>query len=482
MIAKHHTIENMFEKVCRFIESQQLLEPHDRVLMAVSGGIDSMVLLDVVCRLQEKYELKLHVAHLDHRLRPESPEDSAFVAERAKSLQLPCTVESRNVNALSKTIKTSLEAAARQARYAFLQRVATLERCNKIALGHNKNDQVETFFLNLIRGAGLQGLSGMRPKDRRYARPLLDCSRAEIETYARARNIEYREDSSNQDLRFRRNWVRHRLLPSVEEINPNLIETLARNQAIFGQANDYLIEQAQDAFETALLSRSDAEIVLERSALKKLHPALLSTVIRITIGHLVGTLNRLSEHHIGTVVEHVDQAYSGQQLELPLGTSVWVHAKTLQFVKVRSEEKCPTVSLCVPGQTRWGAWTFTSQVVGKEHRQAVKSTRNETDHLSARLDWSTIGQPLTVRSRRPGDRIDPIGLQGQKKIQDILVDGKVPRTKRDEIPVLQDRQGIVWVVTQCQSERTKLTNATNRILEITAVKNTSTCIKRGNHD
>lgn len=472
----------MFEKVWQFIEVHQLLEPHDRVLIAVSGGIDSMVLLDVVCRLQEKYELKLHVAHLDHQLRPESPEDAAFVAEQAKSLQLPCTVASRNVNALSKTVKTSLEAAARQARQAFLQRVATLEQCNKIALGHNKNDQAETFLLNLIRGAGLQGLSGMRPKDRCYIRPLLDCLRAEIETYVRTRNIEYREDSSNQDLRFRRNWIRHRLLPSVEEINPNMIETLTRNQAVFHQANDYLTAQAQVAFETALLNHNDAEIVLQRSALKKLHPALLATVIRVTVQRLVGTLNRLSEHHVGTVAKCVNQAHSGQQLELPLGASVWVHAKTLQFVvKARSKEKQPTVSLCVPGQTRWGTWTFTSQVL-EQRLSDTKLIRHETEnHLSARLDWSTIGLPLLVRSRRPGDRIDPIGLQGQKKIQDILVDSKVPRTERDDVPVLQDRQGIVWVVTQCQSERTKLTNTTGRILEITAVKNTSTYTKRGNH-
>lgn len=448
----------MQNQIESFILDEQLLFPGDHVLVAVSGGVDSMVLLDVLCQFQEKFQLELRVAHLDHQLRTDSEADAQLVVEQAKQRGLAYTVKQTDVAALAEKIKQSVETAGRDARYQFLTSVANEQGCQSIALGHHQNDQAETFLLNLIRGANVQGWGGMKPKSDACIRPLLHCSKAQIRQYAQEHDIEFREDDTNTDQQFRRNWIRHEVIPLLEQKNENWIDAITRNQAIFREISDYLRKQADQAYEEVVVEFSESDVTLNRKNFNQLDPALQSEIIRLVVQNLYGSLVRLESDHILKVRKHSQQLASGQVVELPLGLKVFIQAESLLFsMNPEQPSEIESMELVVPGKTAWDGWNFTA---------ALKDVRNGQDigSLSVCMDWSKIEPPLVVRSRQPGDRIDPIGLGGHKKIQDIFVDAKVARTARDRVPLIADQQGIVWVVGHCQSERTRVTSASRRLL------------------
>jgi len=307
-----------------------------------------------------------------------------------------------------------------------------------------------------------------------YVRPLLGCSRSEILAYAQQQHLPFRPDPSNADVRFRRNWVRWRLIPELERVNPNLIETLWRSQNHFRQLADFMHAQAQHAFLDVVLEQRDDRIALDRSKFGDLHPALQAELVRLVVERLAGDLKRLTTQHVESVLDHPRQASSGQTLLLPRLWCVVVRAQTLCFQRratvvgrVPADEK----QLDPNGEeTRWGGWTFVATLCPATH--TVTSSPKNVARLSAALDWGTIAPPLIVRSRQPGDRIDPLGLGGHKKIQDVFVDAKLSRAARDTIPVVQDQRGIVWVVGHAQSERTKLSAHTRRVLNVVVTKDT----------
>lgn len=454
----------MLARVRELIEREGLLERGERVVAAVSGGADSTALLDVLCRLQPELDLALHVAHLDHALRPGSEEDAAFVAERAAARGLGCTVERRDVRAWARRHKTSLEAAARSVRYDFLRSVASQQGAERIALGHTRDDQAETFLLNLLRGAGPGGLKGMRPRSGPFVRPLLDRTRAEVRAYLSERGLTFREDPSNRDRRFRRNWVRHELVPLLERVNPNLVGTLAREQGILGQIGDYLNQQARAAFEALLRGQSEQSVTLDRAGFNEAHPALRAELVRLGYAAVRGGADGLTAERVRAALSAAGAEASGQRVELHGGVALWVEPDALRFTaRTAQAEAAPPVALPVPGAVRWNGWRLRARVCDWPQPAPTNDER-----LAVWLAWGKIDPPLRVRGRRRGDRIDPLGLRGHKKIQDVLVDAKIPRSERDRVPLVLDQGGILWAVGCCLSERAKRDTDSARVLEIVA--------------
>ncbi len=455
----------MLDLVKAFCETENLLSDNDRILIAVSGGVDSMVLLNVLCQLQETFHLQLHVAHLNHQLRPDSEADATFVVDQAKQKGLAYTLKTLDVASLANENKQSVETAGRHARYQFLNQVSRAEGLEKIALAHHKNDQAETFFLNIIRGANAQGWGGMKAMSDCYIRPLLCVSKSEILQYAKDQNIPFQEDKTNADEQFRRNWVRHRVIPLLEEKNKNFVDSITRNQVIFRQMADYLRQQAEFELRQLLVSKSNHEISIRRQAFIDHHPALQAELIRLVINNLLGDLNRIESQHILNICDQAKRPTSGQILELPFGLRVNIQPEKLLFTfQIEEFPVLEKQELNIPGEIKWSNW-------------AIKTTLEQANHpqnmgrLSVCMDWSKIETPLVVRSRQPGDRIDPMGLSGHKKIQDIFVDAKVNRTARNQVPLIEDQQGIIWVVGHCQSERTRVTTASKQVLTIRAEQN-----------
>ena len=447
-----------------------MLQGGEHVLVAVSGGVDSMTLLNVLLELAEDWHLTLSVAHLDHRMRSGSADDARFVADGVKALRLPFVQNAVDVPAYVQREGGSPEAGARDVRYRFLREAAHETGASAIALGHTLDDRVETLFINLLRGAGIQGLAGMPPvraeRDLRYIRPLIDSARARVEAYADSHGIPYRDDPSNRDPRYERNRVRHELMPLLETFNPNVRGAVGRANEALADLQAYLHRDAERLLSRALIASTNQAGTWDAQPLRAAHRALQRQALRQAIVHVKADIQGITEAHIDALADLLEQARSGRSVDLPGDVSARYHADRLIVEHGRgapSEAPPVQVGLRQSGTTDVPqlGWRFRVDEMPGSHPDPA-------DRLEARVDAGTMVGPLAVRNRRPGDRMRPLGLGGTKKLQDILVDAKIPRHQRDAIPLICDDHGILWVTGQCRSERAHVTPHTRMTLRIRA--------------
>ena len=467
----------MLEHVRNTIIRHKMLAPGDRVLVAVSGGIDSVSLLHVLCQLRDEFSISLAVAHLDHRLRPDSDKDARFVYRLAQSLNLPCFIGRTNVKALAEKERRSSEDAARKARYEFLERVAQDWGAHKLASGHTLNDQVETFFMRLVRGAGLEGLKGI-PATRALRssltliRPLIECSRLQIETYAKENRLAYREDPTNKEKHFTRNKVRHELLPWLaREFNPNLYDTIARTQYILARASQFLNSLAEEKLRELIQSEKASSLAIDRRGFKQLDEFLMSLVLRKAFERVIANQTEIGFVHIEKILRALAlQKHVRQQLP----GAIRLHTRSDLIVISRGKINLPSqffFSLDVPGETVLAqiGWCFCCEFVSPKTFLRAKKTL-QSDSLEAYLDFDTIKGKLCVRNRHPGDRFAPLGLKGKKKLQDFFVDEKIALEERDQVPLVCDERSIAWVLGWRTSHLHRIQEGTRSILKISAVR------------
>jgi len=386
-------------RVAIAVSLHHIFEPGERVVVAVSGGPDSLALLSVLREILPAVPLHLTVAHFDHAWRPDSQDDRDFVA----SMAAKWGYEFQTARAAGGTPHT--ESAARTARYAFLRRIAGETNSTAIALGHTQDDQVETLLLHLLRGSGSRGLGAMRRRDRDLARPLLDISRHQIETYLARLHLTPRRDPSNEDPRFTRNRLRQQLLPAIDAFDSGARELLARTADILGEEDRYL--------DDAIAHLPDA-LVRDRVAFAKLPPALQRRVVR----RLVPDAGFLEVE----ALRREPQANTAGEPGAPAQLAV-------------------TTCACDP---------------------ATFKARDQVGHL----DGDLVQLPLLVATRHPGDRMRPLGQKSAKRLQDILVDAHVPRHLRDSLPVVSDREEIVWIPGVTVAESKRVTSATRHQLHL----------------
>jgi len=458
----------MLAKVRQTIALHRMLQPGERVLVAISGGVDSIVLLHLLYELREELKIDLVVAHLDHRLRAaESRADAEFVAAEVKKLGLPLILEARDVSAYAEEQSLSLEEAAREVRYHFLEGAAAKVKADKVALGHQQNDLVETLLINLIRGAGLAGLRGMALVRGKYIRPLIECSRVEIEAFAREQRLEYRQDRTNLEYKYLRNRIRLELLPLLEDYRPNVAARLARTARMLGEAADYLEGHARERLEELVLSEGEDSLVLDRQRLLKEEPILRAFILREAVRRARGTLRDIEFTHLEKMLELIEGGRLRAELHLPGGLRFRRLGERLSFTSTTAlgEEAAPQAfefSLQL-GENLFHelGWRFILEGV-------EPLLKFDEDPLRELIDRDRIEEPLFIRSWRPGDRFRPLGMAGTKKLQDLFIDEKVPPRERERVPLLCDQRGIIWVVGLRLSEDYKVTEKTKRALLITA--------------
>lgn len=422
----------------------------ERLLVAVSGGVDSVVLLDVLARLQDRLGVRLHVAHVHHGLRGKAADrDAAFVVAEAARRDLGASV--CQLDPAQRRRGESMQVWARAARYACLDAVAAQVRATRIAVAHTMDDQAETVLLHLLRGTGPRGLAGIPPVRHQILRPLLGVSRAEIEAYATARHLTYRTDTSNASDAYLRNRVRHHLLPLLaKEYNPQIVASLAALAALMREDESALAGQA-----ASLLARAgqkgDLAMRLSVEALRAALPAVARRAFQdafhavsrgrhaLTRRHLEALRRLLAREAVVPLPGRFEARREGAVIRM--GPSAAPAPET-------PDKESPVAEPSGERSIRPGVWTRWPPL-----RCRVRVRRLAAGARGARrTPWREIlsplllEAPLTLRRWRPGDRFRPLGMSGEKKLQDFFVDEKVPRQERARIPLLVAGGRIAWVV------------------------------------
>ncbi len=434
------------------------------VLVALSGGPDSCALAHALCALRKRLRCQVVAAHVHHGLRGQDADaDAAHAAAVAASLGVPFTQRSANVRRFAGENKLSLETAAREVRYHLLAEAARELGADLIATGHTADDQAETVLMNLLRGTGVDGLAGIPPVRSDIIRPLLDVTRAEVEAYCLENKLAYRLDSSNLDVAFTRNRVRHQVLPVLKDIQPNTVGVLCRAAEIVRGENE-MLEGIVDGLLTRISIPEADGLSIGLQALTALPVGFRRRLLRAAIGRVKGDLLEVEWERIDALVELARHGRTGAVVELTGGVRVERSYDSLRVYRDTPTAAIPGHEwlLHVPGRVDLPWFNVSLQA------RRSRSSRVVNDPSIAILDADTLQAPLVIRTWRPGDRFVPLGMSRSKKLQDFFADERVPARKRKMAALVLSGAEIVWVVGHRISDRHKVTDSTCRTVRITA--------------
>lgn len=465
----------LLTKLKNVITEKGLLKKGEKVLVGVSGGVDSLALLDALHQLSHKEDWQVFAAHLDHKFRgKESAEDAEYVQEFCRKRGIPCRAEARNVPQWIAENQANPQEAARQVRFSFFHEVAAQWAIPKLALAHHANDQAETILMRVLRGTGIEGIAGIpvaRQEGRlTIIRPFLSFTKRELEKYCEQSGIIPRTDSSNFKRSYHRNFLRLEVIPWLEkEVNPSVQDALNQLGMIAREENDYLEQICREMLERIMKSKQENKIVIKGKLFLTSHLALQRRMIKLIFSYLVKEQGNLGFVHIDSILEWMRLGRNGTRLELPQGIDVRKEYDEVTFMTRKTQEvqaDAYSYIMEVPGRTyikEIQAWLNANIMTGKQ-----EFIQPESEQMAV-FDLAQIQGELSIRSRQPGDRITPIGMEGSKKVKDILIDQKIPRGMRDGVPIIADREGILWLPGIRRSNRALVTDDTKQqlVLQLT---------------
>lgn len=447
----------------------QLVHEQDYILVAVSGGVDSVALLHLLLQMSAATPLKLEIVHMNHRLRgDEANRDQQFVAALSAQYHLPCHSRQVNVPKFIARNNLSVEEGARILRFRFFEQVLTRTGATSLAMGHHADDQVETIIDHFLRGSGLRGLSGMAPKRDRYIRPLLFATRDEIETYATSHSLHYLIDSTNEMPIYRRNRIRCDLIPYLKkEYNPALPSIVLRTAGIMREAEDFLNETSKSAFETCLISLKKNKIILEIDSFLNYFIIIQKYIIYQILDRLVFPRSFLTTETMDRILKIAGAKATGKKVQVTPQLHITVDHGQLVFQRLSPARSEFTVE---PGnEYQLDAEGGTLRVDSVEANQFTGFTPE--DKNTEWIDADAVSGPMVVRYFRNGDRFRPLHFQGEKKLSNYFTDLKIPLHERREIPLLVCRTGIIWIMGFIIDDRFKMTSGTKRLMKLQMKRN-----------
>lgn len=469
---------DLLAEVKRTLAAYHMLKTGDRVLVGVSGGPDSMVLLDLLYRLASDFEISLGVAHLNHGLRGAcAARDARTARQAATRLGLPFYLVEADVARVRRGLNLSLEEAARRVRYAFFKKIMQDAHFSKLALGHHLDDNAEQVLMAILRGAGPLGLAGIAPfRQNCIVRPLIHIRRSKIQAYAQKNKIPWTVDASNQDLRLMRNRIRHHLLPLISSAyNPRIANQLSQLADVMRAEEDWIDSLITPAYTEAIVGRIEDGLVFNANTLKKMHPALVRRLIRRALLDVCGTLRRISFAHIQAVQGLIWKGTDGKTLHLPRGFRICHDRNQLEISRVKDYrrplnrrkltdpvDKPLPVPLPFPCTIQ-----FDPIGIGMTFSECTPDQVPPWQDIGANqafFDMDRLSLPLTLRFKQPGDRFIPLGSKGSQKVKKYFIDHHIPRKDRAHIPILADQRQIIWLVGRRIDDRAKVTSATARVL------------------
>ena len=472
-------MSQLLKKVLETITSHKLVKNGDAVLAAVSGGPDSVCLLHVLFSLSEELGIRLFAIHINHMLRgSESDADEQYTKELCGRLGIPIRSVSVDISELSRSRGISLEEAGREARYAEFEKYADETGAAVIAVAHNRNDQAETVLMHILRGSGLAGLSGMGLKRGRVIRPLLEINRSEIDEYCHEQKLEPRIDSTNLKEDFTRNRMRLKLIPYINSnFDMDVTGSLCRISKLAGLDSSYLEKCAEEEYAASLEKAGSDFIHLKLEALIRLHPAIMSRVLRLTMQKLTGNLKGIESVHMDILSDLVLGGLTGPVVQLPRNIRAGISYGILK-IYLNKEEKPASVfnrKIQVPGQTlvKEMASIIKAEIMEKSS-EVDKYGKLGYNSMVQFFDYDLLKEGINIRNREAGDIFKPYKSNGTKKLKEFFIDSKIPRDLRDEIPVIAIGNEVVWVAGFKISDKFKLTENTKSVLKLEISKNNAT--------
>lgn len=458
----------MKRKVYEYMECWKMVSFGMTVLAGFSGGADSTALLELLWEYGREHGIRVRALHVNHGIRGDEAErDEAFCEEFCRAREIPLTIIRKDVPGLAKQRGIGMEEAGRLVRYAAFEQEIQKGGADRAALAHHRDDQAETMLFHLMRGTGLRGLRGMEPVRLPYIRPFLCVERQEIEAWLREQGIGWVEDSTNQELAYTRNRIRHQIVAGMEAIRPGSVRRMAETAKQLLEVEGYLEEELEKRWEGSVRRREDGlEILLEPFI--RMHPAIQKLLVRKCMVQLMGGGRDLEAVHIEQVCA-LAEGRRGSRLTLPGGYFAVLGYEELLLKKGYGQEKKEEEVYCVPGEEYhyMGAY-FCLQV-----EKCDKIGKIPVNCYTKWFDYDKIKNSLVLRTRRPGDYLE---LSGgiRKKLKDFFIDCKVPREERSRRILLADGSHILWVTGLRISENYKVTEQTRTILKVQMKENGGT--------
>ncbi len=429
------------------INSSPLLDVKKPILVGVSGGADSIVL----AHLLHKAGFKIAIAHCHFNLRGEDADsDQEFSKQFAEKLKVPFFTVKFETQTYADTRKVSIQMAARNLRYFWFEKICTENDYSQIAVGTHLTDNIETFLFNATKGTGLNGLRGIKPKNNKVVRPLLQVSKAEIYAYAKLEGLDWREDVSNKSIKYHRNKIRHQVLPVLTEINPNLEATFQRNFKRLSRLDSF-VQQEVDSVWNSWVKKDKKGFRISISELKS-NP-FSDVVLTYKLQPLGFNISQ---------IEDLLQAITGQPGGIISSKDYHIYIDRQEvYIQQKRFFSIPNHYLITEFLGE-----ITKPLPLKFKHLHAKEVRFDTGKNSAYFDFETLQFPLTLRKWKDGDRIKPFGMKGSKKVSDLLIDAKIPLHEKENIWVLESNSEICWVVGVRASETFKVTSSTSRVYQL----------------
>ena len=466
----------LIRKIADWADKKQVLQPGTAVVAGISGGADSVCLLHVLLSLARLRAFSIFAVHINHMLRgSESDGDESFVRGLCAQWQVPLKVYREDVRSYARENGCSIEEAGRMVRYERFRKVMEETGAQYVAVAHHRDDQAETVFLHLLRGSGLDGLCGMEDILQWLLRPLLDTGRDQIQAYLNRNGLEYRTDSSNQDNAYTRNAIRNELFPLIrQKTGFPVAASLIRTARLLRADRDFLQQMASAQYDRLVLSKENNAVAIRRESLYGLHPAMAGRCIRMAWKELTGNVAGLEEKHIAGILDLAGRKSSGLKLQLPKGVSASIEYDRLLLAASGREIQNPQfhIPLNVPGMAELperGLLIYTALYDREEYEKVFRSIEKPKEtSLHQIFDYGKINKGINIRNRRNGDVFYPYRSPGSKKLKEYFIDEKIPRGKRENIPLLAVDNNIIWVMGYRTSEKYKVDNTSKVILSVRA--------------
>jgi tRNA(Ile)-lysidine synthase len=476
--------ENIEEKTAAFLKQNNLLPDGAKVLLAVSGGADSVGLVKILAalKLSGRINNDFHIAHINHLLRAqESLEDEKYVKALAQKYKLPITVERVDVRKYAQENRLSTETAGRNLRLEKLAATAKKHNCLCVATAHQKNDNAETIIHRLLRGTGFKGLAGIRPKTvlngTTFIRPLLCLNRSEIENYLISQNIKWQTDHTNLDCRFMRNRIRHQILPRLQkQATDDIVEllfVLSRRCLVFSEA---LERQAEKVWKECIVNQSENYVCINSEKFNGCPSLLQVELIQIALQQCGIGLQKITNEYYDRIIKFLTDSRTGKTLQLPNKAIIVKQQKNFYLGHPETcTEKTEPVPLKMPGSVCFSDWIIETEILSADKlnieniklvRRSLGEGGNSKSNFIEWFDLQRIKPPLVARCRQQGDKFKPFGLGVPKKIGKFITSAKLDLDQRKKTFLVCDSEKILWLVPIRRSNEAPITGKSRRLLQI----------------